>query len=59
MDIHQNQDHSTVSCSDYDVGQLPKNQALFMYLSLQTKGLMPYMVEESPGVFRVGYITNH
>jgi hypothetical protein len=59
MDIHQNYDHSSGSHSDYDVGQLPKNQALFMYLSLQTKGLMPYMVEESPGVFRVGYVTSH
>ena len=52
---HQNHDDSSGNSSDHDVGKFPKNEALFHYFALQAKGLLPYMIEESSGVFRVGY----
>ena len=51
---HQNHDDSSGNSSDHDVGKFPKNEALFHYFALQAKGLLPYMIEESSGVFRVG-----
>jgi hypothetical protein len=55
MDSHPHHSHSSTTDPEMHVGPLPKNEALSLYFSLQTKGLMPYMIEENSGEFRVGY----
>jgi len=55
MTINANPNQALAGTADHDLGELPGSEALSLYLSLQRKGLQPYMVEESPGMFRVGY----